>query len=359
MANQSQIIFTNEVVPALEELLRKLASSDVFVLTDSNTVEKVWPLLRDNSPVLQNAHVITIPGGEINKDIRTVETVWQALVDNGASRNAVLVNVGGGLVSDLGGFAAATFKRGIHCINIPTTLLSAVDASVGGKTGVNFAGAKNLIGTFSQPYAVIVSGIFFNTLPYREILSGYGEMLKHAMLSNLADTVQLLSLTPEAILGNPVELLEILQKNIAIKEKVVEKDPHEKNLRKALNLGHTIGHAFEALSFNINYSDLPHGFAVAHGLVAESVLSAMLEGFDHTLLHNLARYVRENYGIFPLQCSQYKHLVDYMRQDKKNADAQHINFTLLGAPGQILIDREIPVPEIYKALDIYRDLMGQ
>ena len=219
-------------------------------------------------------------------------------------------------MTDLGGFAAATFKRGIRFINIPTTLLSAVDAAVGGKTGVNFNGLKNEIGVFKEAETVIISTVFFSTLPERELKSGYAEMLKHGLLDGEAVYNKLLDYDFDNVAGNG--LLRLVEESVNVKRRIVEQDPFEQGLRRALNLGHTAGHAFESLALKRN-SPVPHGYAVAWGMVVEAVLSHTEKGFPSAELYRLADYVCRHYGAFHITCDDYPELIEFMRHDKKRA----------------------------------------
>lgn len=187
-----QVIYTNLVIEALDDLVSSLGAPNVFVLADSNTAKFVLPILTNQSKVVSAAKIITVSAGDVNKTIEALQSIWKSLSDEGASRKSVIINIGGGVITDIGGFAAATFKRGIRFVNLPTTLLGAVDAAVGGKTGINFNGLKNEIGAFSDAEAVIISTMFFNTLPAQQLLSGYAEMLKHGLLDNTATLAALM-----------------------------------------------------------------------------------------------------------------------------------------------------------------------
>lgn len=255
------------------------------------------------------------------------------------------------MVTDLGGFAASTFKRGIDFINIPTTLLAMVDASVGGKTGVNFGGLKNEIGVFCDSRFVILDTLFLNTLDHANICSGYAEMLKHGLLSDDRMWSELLTFP----LCNPdLQRLQLmLAQSVRVKEKVVEADPLEKNIRKALNLGHTVGHALESLAMRKGQPVL-HGYAVAWGLACELFISNIKEGFPTDKLRQTAAFIRENYSLPMVTCDDYPELYRLMTHDKKNT-AGTINFTLLADVGDIRINRTATKDEIFEALDFYRE----
>lgn len=349
------LTFTNTPGMALDKAVASIApKGGTFILTDTNTVRDVLPELCRESTVAAGATVITIPAGDVNKSLDSLVTIWDSLVKNGATRASLLINLGGGMVTDIGGFAAATFKRGIRFINMPTTLLGAVDAAVGGKTGINFDGLKNEIGAFREADDVIISTKFFATLPDHELLSGYGEMLKHGLLKG-KDAFD--SLMAYDVLGRDLEhLLTLLEENVKVKRDVVLEDPTEKGIRKALNLGHTPGHAFESWAM-ARREPVPHGYAVAWGLLVDLILSHMELGFPSALLQQYAAKLKGLYGPLPISCDDYDALLEYMRHDKKNASADTVNFTLLDAPGQVHIDSIVSPVTIREALDIFRDLI--
>lgn len=352
---KQQIIFTNEVGPEIDRLAAEYGGTGCVTVTDEVVADAVLPRLSATSTVVAASPRIVIKSGDANKDISGLTAVWRGLADLAATRHTTVLNIGGGVVSDLGGFAAATFKRGLRCINVPTTLLAAADASVGGKTGINFHGVKNLAGTFTEPAATIISDIFFDTLPAQELLSGYAEMLKHSLLEDEASFAALLAGNPAG--RGPQALLPLIRQNVQTKKRICDSDLHEQGIRKALNLGHTAGHAFEALALS-RRRPVPHGYAVAWGMVTELVLSHMLLGFPSEHVHALAAYVREAYGPQDINCRDYTALTALMRQDKKNLDAGHINFTLLESIGHPRTDCTAGPEEIATALDIYRDLTG-
>ena len=260
------------------------------------------------------------------------------------------MNVGGGMVTDLGGFAASTFKRGIAYINIPTTLLAMVDASVGGKTGINFGGLKNEIGVFNNARSVIIDTEFLRTMDCENILSGYAEMLKHGLISDEAMWAELVGFDIER--PDLDALRGMVARSVAVKERIVGQDPTERGLRKALNIGHTVGHAFESLA--LRRKPVLHGYAVAYGLVCELYLSALKAGFPTDKMHQTVAFINEHYGKMPITCDDYPALLELMTHDKKNT-AGTINFTLLGGIGDIRINQTASKDEILDALDFYRE----
>ncbi|MDE5660883.1 MAG: 3-dehydroquinate synthase [Muribaculaceae bacterium] len=345
-----RLIFTNDVAAQLAGIVAEMAPNRVYILTDSNT-----KAIGDELNTF-GAKMITIQPGDEHKDLHSLADIWGELSLSGATRRSLLINVGGGMITDIGGFAAASFKRGIRFINVPTTLLGAVDAAVGGKTGVNFLHFKNEIGAFAAADAVIISTRYFSTLSAAELRSGFAEMLKHGLISS-ADTYRRL-LAFDIVDADLDALLPLLEENVGVKRRIVEIDPREQGLRKALNLGHTAGHAFESLAME-RQAPVPHGFAVAHGLLVEMVIAHLLEGFPSAELQIFAALLREAYAPAPaITCDDYPRLLDLMSHDKKNVSADKINFTLLSEPGTPLIDRTADTDTIKTALDLYRTLLN-
>lgn len=346
--NQRVIISThleNELVSALSEC----EHDKLFVLTDTTTQEMCLPVLQ-KFYCMKEAKVITIPASDSHKDIESLMMVWKGLQEGGASRHSCMINLGGGMVTDLGGFAASTFKRGINFINIPTTLLAMVDASVGGKTGINFGGLKNEVGVFNDSKFVILDTEFLKTLDAKNICSGYAEMLKHGLISTEAMWEELVSFD----LANPdlKQLQRMVGDSVKVKERIVEQDPHEKGIRKALNLGHTFGHAFE--SWALKRKPILHGYAVAFGLIPELYLSVAKTGFPTEKMRQTVNFIKENYGTLNITCDDYDELIELMHHDKKNQNGI-INFTMLGSIGDIRINQTATTEEIKEALDFFRE----
>ena len=340
------LIFTNDVQAAIERLTASTDHNLTVWIADVNTAR-----LLPTPP----RHLITIPDGDENKTLATVTSVWDEMERMGATRHSLVINLGGGMMTDLGGFAAATFKRGVRFINVPTTLLSAVDAAVGGKTGINYHELKNEIGAFAPASDVIISTRFFDTLPIEEMKSGFAEVIKHAMLSDRDEFLRLLDHDFNAPINHD-DLLERLRRSVQVKVDIVARDPNEQGERKALNLGHTIGHAFESLAIKRG-KPVPHGYAVAWGLVTEAVLSHIKLKFPSEDVHLLGNFVRDNYRDFPFTCDDYDELLDLMRHDKKSRDGE-ITCTLLTTIGDYCIDQTLTPDDVTAALDILRDLLG-
>ncbi len=344
-----RVIISTNLESEIAEALAECEHDKIFVLTDETTLVKCWPVVK-NYFSLKDAKVITIGATDMHKDLDTMVHVWKSLGEGGASRHSCLINLGGGMVTDLGGFAAATFKRGINFINIPTTLLSMVDASVGGKTGINFGGLKNEIGVFCDSKFVILSTQFLQTLDAENICSGYAEMLKHGLISDEKMWAELVGFD----LAHPdlQQLQRMVGDSVAVKERIVEQDPHEHGIRKALNLGHTFGHAFE--SWALKRKPVLHGYAVAFGLIPELYLSVVKTGFSTEKMRQTVNFIKEYYGSLPITCDDYDELIELMRHDKKNQDGI-INFTLLGGIGDIRINQSATIDEIKEAFDFFRE----
>lgn len=351
--NKQHVIICQDLNKNLSQAVGDCPHDKLFILTDENTRELCLPHIA-SFDCLKDAQVITIGAGDIHKTLETLASVWKALGDGGATRHSLLINLGGGMVTDLGGFAASTFKRGIAYINIPTTLLAMVDASVGGKTGINFNGLKNEIGVFSPARYVLLDADFLKTLDTPNLLSGYAEMLKHGIISTTAHWAELLNYDFNRI--DYPALQALVAHSVQIKESIVEQDPYEKGIRKALNLGHTVGHAFESLAM-ANHRPVLHGYAVAWGIVCELYFSHLRTGFPKDKLRQTIRFIKDNYGILTFDCKDYDRLYDYMTHDKKNS-AGIINFTLMGEIGDIRINQSATKEEILDMLDFYRETMG-
>ena len=344
----SNFIVTNKIEKELATVIKSLAADRVFVLVDENTAEHCLPIVM---PELQDAFVIKIKAGDETKSIDTAVDIWNILVDKGATRSSLLINLGGGVVTDLGGFVAATFKRGMHFVNVPTTLLGVVDAATGGKTGVNFKGLKNEIGAFATAEKVLIDTRFFKTLDFKNRLSGYAEMVKHALIADSILLEQTLNYDLDSF--DMTRLATLLKQNLQIKENIVEVDLHESGLRKALNFGHTVGHSFESLSYEMG-NPMLHGFAVMWGIIAELYLSLIKLKFDKKIVSQILAFAKEYYGAFPYTCKQYDRLYELMLHDKKNSNGQ-INFTLLASVGDVRINQKVTKEEVFEALDYLRE----
>lgn len=346
---RQNVMISEELETVLAQAIAGCRHDRLFVLADNITERLCLPIV-EKFDCMRGAQKIVIGATDTNKSLESISHVWAELGRLGATRHSLMLNIGGGMVTDLGGFAASTFKRGIAYINVPTTLLAMVDASVGGKTGINFNGLKNEIGVFNNAGCVILDTTFLKTMDAENIRSGYAEMLKHGLISNERMWAELIGFSLEC--PDLILLGRMVGKSVAVKERIVAEDPTEKGIRKALNLGHTIGHAFE--SFALRHSPILHGYAVAYGLICELYLSAVKTGFPADKLRQTAGFINKHYGKLPISCNDYPSLLELMTHDKKNiGDA--INFTLLGSIGDIRINQTATKEEIMEALDFYRE----
>ncbi len=309
--------------------------SKAFVITDQNTKPLFLKKLMVLLPL--NSDFIVLPSGEEAKNIENIQKIWKRLADGYYDRKSLVINLGGGVIGDMGGFAAATFMRGIDFVNIPTTLLSQVDASVGGKTGIGFAGIKNLIGTFDQPIAVIVDTDALSTLPKREFLSGFAEIIKHGLVADKEHFERVTAKRPLEF--SKEELAEIISKAIQLKIDVVKSDPTESGRRKVLNFGHTIGHAIEALSLETN-NPLLHGEAVSIGMVAEAKISYLMKLLSEKDLKVVEQVLVK--ADLPVSIPNFKKdsILNKMKLDKKNEKGK-VNFTLLQGIGKAIINQSV------------------
>lgn len=288
----------------------------------------------DLVPELEGAELIELESGEANKTIDVCIQVWRVLSELGADRSSLLVNLGGGVITDLGGFVASTFKRGIAFINLPTTLLAQIDASAGGKTGVDLDGLKNEIGVFAEPAAVFIDPLFLHTLPKRELVSGFAEAFKHALIAD-AEYWELLS---GVEMANAEYWEEIIHRSVQIKRTIVQNDPYEKNQRRALNFGHTIGHALETYFLEKGESTVLHGEAVAAGMICELLLSVYEAGLDPNLAEAYIETIVKRFPHLTFDSIANERLIEIMRHDKKNANGE-IRFALLAAIGKPILDK--------------------
>lgn len=351
--SKQKVILCENLAASLAQAIETCPHDRLFILTDEHTHHLCMPLMKEIS-FLKESVEITIGAGDVHKTLETLASVWQVLSDKGASRHSLLLNLGGGMVTDLGGFAAATFKRGFAYINIPTTLLAMVDASVGGKTGINFNGLKNEVGVFAPANSVLIETEFLRSLDSRNFFSGYAEMLKHGLISTAAHWSELLDFNTDNI--DYGYLKQLVGQSVQVKEDIVEQDPFEHGIRKALNLGHTVGHAFESLALAENHPVL-HGYAVAWGIVCELYLSHIKVGFPKDKMRQTIQFIKGNYGTFTFDCKQYDQLYAFMLHDKKNT-AGVINFTLLKEIGDISINQTADKETIFEMFDFYRECMG-
>lgn len=339
-------IYLENGLAALDKFIQKSNSSKVFFLVDSTTEELCLPIVLKNLPSINTYDIITIDPGEENKNIDFCIGIWKMLLDFEADRNSLLVNVGGGVVTDMGSFAAATFKRGIAFVQIPTTLLSQVDASVGGKTGIDMDEIKNCIGTFTQPQAVVIDPIFLNTLPDRHLVSGFAEMIKHGLIADAHELNILKNTSPKSI------SIDLIEQSIRIKNDVVKADPEERGLRKILNFGHTIGHAIESY-FLASDTPLLHGEALAMGMYCETYLSQQHHKLSAKEADEIYQLLKAHFPLVAIPEKAISTLLKFMKQDKKNLEDQ-IGFALLDKIGACSYNHYLSTQDIERSLHFYQ-----
>ncbi|WP_350285958.1 3-dehydroquinate synthase [uncultured Croceitalea sp.] len=345
--NAHEVHFGELAKAALNQYLKQNNYSKIFVLFDTNTEEHCLSVFKDIYQG-ETERPIVIKAGELHKTIDSCVKVWEALSNMGGDRKSILINVGGGVVTDLGGFVASTFKRGIDFIHLPTTLLSMVDASVGGKTGVDLGVLKNQVGVINQPKMVLIFDEFLQTLEQRQLVSGFAEMLKHGLIADRTYWNDLKS--------NP-ELYHLtdIQKSVALKNAIVEKDPTEQNIRKKLNFGHTLGHAIE--SYFLDDPDketLLHGEAIAVGMILEAYLSYELTGLSMVDLEEIKNSFLKHFEKVDFTYRDIEVILELLQHDKKNSHG-NINFVLLQEIGCAVIDVKVPIDLFSKAFAYYKE----
>ncbi len=329
----------------------KNSFSKIFILVDENTHSACVPLLLSKVEYLQESEILEIDAGEEHKNIETATGLWHALLENGADRNTLIINLGGGVVSDIGGFVASTFKRGIPFINIPTTLLGQIDAAVGSKTGIDLGNAKNQVGAFAHPLGVFINTDFVDTLSDRDLASALGEFIKYALISDYV----LWNMLVNQEYDRDTDLGFIIKECLSIKNKLISEDLYEKGARKILNFGHTVGHAFESFSMGKNNRQLRHGEAVALGIIVELYISTKVMGLDNNLQKKIESYILKNFSFCAIDKSNFDELLDLMRKDKKNVNNK-ISFVLISDIGKPHYDQFIDEELILEALKYYSEL---
>ncbi len=341
-------VFIEEDLSAFSSFLKKRKFSTVVILVDENTRAYCLPDFLKHNPILKDAVILEIPAGESYKSLDTCRHLWQTLLSENIDRQCLWLNLGGGMVSDIGGFTAAAYKRGISFMNIPTSLLAQVDATIGGKLGVNLDAVKNSIGFFQNPAAVFIYPGFLKTLPQDEFLSGYAEMLKHALIGSEKHWQELSKI-------NPIKhhkWLSLIQKSLLVKKKIVEADPFEKGMRKILNFGHTFGHAFESAGLQSGIPVL-HGHAVAMGMIAEAYLSYAVAGLTKKELTDITRNILKWYRPFISEKVVKSNWQMWITHDKKNASGSY-NFTLLKSIGQPVINIHCDKKLLHESVDFLK-----
>lgn len=334
----------------LNIFLKGLKPSQLFILVDENTHEYCLPTLLGNLETEIPFEIIEIEAGEKLKTIETATQLWEILAEFEADRNSLMVNLGGGVITDLGGFVASTYKRGIKFINLPTTLLGMTDASIGGKTGIDHQFLKNIVGTFAEAEQIFVFPNFLMTLPFEELRSGFAEMLKHGLIADEKHWNDLISI--ENL--NAESIFPFIETSMQIKQKVVELDFKEQNVRKTLNFGHTIGHALESLFLQKN-QQIPHGEAVALGMICETRLSFLENLISEVTSNLIIQNIRKFYPYIDISDFSTDEIIGLMKNDKKNTEG-NISFSLLDQIGSCKFDCSVSEQHIVSTLDFYKNL---
>lgn len=333
---------------ALNGFVKQARPTRIFLLCDENTHEHCAPLLLANLESEVALEILEIPAGEENKDIGTSIQLWEVLAEFRADRRSLIINLGGGVITDIGGFVASTYKRGIPFVNVPTTLLGMCDASVGGKTGIDHRNLKNLVGTFAEAVEIFLYTDFLDTLPKREIRSGFAEMLKHGLALDAAHWAELGTLQDISA----ASIKPFISGSMALKQKVVIEDFYEKNVRKKLNFGHTVGHALESLFLKTG-NPITHGEAVVLGMICETKLSALENLIDSEIAENIIIKLKTLYpDLSPVEFTD-EEIFRLMVNDKKNENSA-INFTLLTAIGASVFDHQCSSSNVILALEFLR-----
>ncbi|MEY4084879.1 MAG: hypothetical protein RL074_666 [Bacteroidota bacterium] len=349
-ANNYPVHFNEKGYEALNLHLKETKYSNLFIITDSNTndycLHKFLPYLETDLTI----EIIEFEAGEINKNIDTCIEIWKVLTELGADRKSLVINLGGGVVTDLGGFVASTFKRGVDFIHIPTTLLSMVDASVGGKTGVDLGNLKNQIGVINVPLMVLIDTQYLETVPQNEMRSGLAEMLKHGLIFDKHYWEQFLDISTIDF----SDLDQLIHRSVAIKNEIVMQDPTEKNIRKALNFGHTLGHAIESYFLeNDNKTTLLHGEAIAIGMILESYISLHKNLISEAEYIQIKSVIKTIYDDITFEENDIQPILDLLIHDKKN-EFGTIQFALIEGIGAIKINQLVENELILSAFQDYK-----
>ena len=349
---QDYNIYVGKFDQYLKQLLDERRYSRLVIIVDEHTKLHCWPLVE---PVIgdYDFSLIEIDAGEIHKNIESCQKIWQTMMQSKADRGSLTINLGGGVIGDMGGFCASTFKRGMDFVQMPTTLLSQVDASIGGKLGIDYLQVKNSIGVFRNPQAVFIDPRFLQTLPLEEIRSGFAEIIKHSLIADVGQWEQLRQITDL----REVDWPKLLVPSLKIKQHIVEVDPFEHGLRKALNFGHTIGHAVEGLALETD-EPLLHGEAIAVGMIAEAFLSHQQLGLDETALDEITHFLQQIYLPKALDPATFPELLKLMSNDKKNS-GRAINFSLLPKPGSVQVNQTSTSTEIVGSLTYFNQAVAR
>lgn len=339
------ITIGKDALRSLSAFLKKSKYSSHVIICDENTIQFCLPKLITSCSLLKDAEIIELESGEASKSLEFSAHIWQTLIENNADKNSLIINLGGGVVSDVGGFCASAYKRGIDFINVPTSLLAMADASVGGKTGIDFAGLKNSIGTFAQPKAVFVDPDFLVTLPERHYKNGLAEIFKMSLISDKKFWEELKNLKPDH------KTEQLVTKSITLKNKIVVKDPLDKGVRKILNFGHTIGHAIESLLLGTN-EELLHGEAIVIGMLIESNIALQKKLINTKELNEITLILKKNFEPKKIDQLNFNSIYSLLKNDKKTSKNK-FRFSLIHKIGNCKFDVEVNETQIKKAIDLY------
>jgi 3-dehydroquinate synthase len=334
-----------------DSLIRsRYASSNIFILSDRQVYKKCMSVLLERASLLRKCPSKIIPAGEFSKDIENVKKGWEWLASHNAGRNDLLINFGGGVISDLGGFAASSFKRGMPFLNIPTSLIGQADAAIGGKNGINLNRIKNQVGTFKNPAAVFADPVFLQFLQKRELVAGYAEIIKSALIAG-GDFWRDIKLNG---FEKPGMIEDLITRSVQNKISIVDGDPFDIDKRKSLNFGHTLGHAFESLSMEAGQKPMLHGEAVAAGIICEAYISCKLIGLSRDTLHEILHLLNRYFPSLKIDFHEDK-FSEYLLQDKKSQNGV-IRMSLLNAPGIVLVDQPASMEMITESIEYYKEM---
>ncbi len=344
----NDIIHTLDINFEINKIITENNNSKIFLLTDNNCFKYCFPLIKPNFPA--SVPIKIIKPGEKNKNLNTLSKIWNFLVEEGADRSSILINLGGGVITDIGGFAASTFKRGIRFINIPTSLTAQADASIGGKTGINYQSFKNEIGVISKAYKILIDPVFLKTLKKNELLSGFGEMIKHALIFDYEYYSEIKKFLTEK--QTIEDLDKLIWRSVQIKEHFVKNDLYDSTTRQALNFGHTFGHAIETYINNSKPKKIKHGFAVAYGMICDMSISVNRYNFPENLFLEIKNLCFKYFGELKLKKNDLEKIYQFMLHDKKN-NFNTIKTVLLKRVGEPVINCNLDKYEILRVLKIF------
>lgn len=332
-----------------KQLSASYKKSKVFILVDENSLKYCLPIFLQQVPFLKEAEVLEIESGEESKNLEVCTQIWSVLSEMHADRKSVFINLGGGVITDMGGFIASCYMRGIDFFHVPTTVLAQVDAAIGGKVGVDLGNLKNLVGAFSNPKGVFMSPEFFRTLHTRDLISGFAEIVKHALIYDVHywNAVKSFDMSALDTVG------KLVKRSVEIKHEIVVADPFESGIRKALNFGHTIGHAIESYSLESQTKSLKHGEAIAVGMVCEAFLSAEKKLISKEELEEVSDFIFEMFPVFKLQEMMFHRFLEIMKHDKKNENNE-LHFSLLDGIGGCKVNQVVSPDDVLSALNYYR-----